>query len=178
MRNKLGFVLDGIDKGIRAVGAVCILSITGIILVGIVGRAFGRPIPRLEELTPDLFVWLTALGVAEAVRAGGHLSTDVVVARMPRRVAGVLAMATTVVSAGLLLMIVIAGLQATRASMARGEMTAVGYPAWWVMLALPVGAALALFACLGLGLPARGGAGAASDAGQAAIDEQKRSSPQ
>jgi TRAP-type C4-dicarboxylate transport system permease small subunit len=143
-------IFDGIDKALRFLGGLFILMIAAIILLGIVSRAIGRPIPRLEEITPDLFVWMTALGMAEAVRSRGHLSTDILVERMPLRGRKMARAATTALSAGFLLAIAISGVNATRAAVERQEMTAVGYPAWLVVAALPAGAILAFLACISL----------------------------
>lgn len=146
-------VFNRIDSVLRFLGGLSILMIAAIILLGIVSRAMGRPIPRLEEITPDLFVWMTALGMAEAVRARGHLSTDIVVDQMPLRGRRIVRVATTALSAGFLLAIAISGLNATRAAIERQEMTAVGYPAWLVVAALPAGAILAFLACISLACP-------------------------
>ncbi len=56
--------------------------------------AFDSGIAVSEELSRWLFIWITFLGAIVALREGGHLGTDLLLARLPpqlRRACGVLA---------------------------------------------------------------------------------------
>ena len=102
-------------------------------------RAAGTSIAYLTVLVPDLFVWATFLGAILATLDGTHLGIPALRERLPRRarlrVEGLQAIAVVVFVAG-----VIAGsVRVLEVSIRHGDRAPLGYPAWWVELALPVG---------------------------------------
>ena len=113
-------------------------------MLGIASRAAGRPVPYLEELAPDLFVWLTALGAADALRHGAHLATEVVIDRLPAAPRRAVRWAAALAGFAFLGAVAGAGVLITVRSAQQGETAQIGYPAWLVKAAVPAGALLAL----------------------------------
>ncbi len=67
-----------------------------------------------EELSRYLFVWITFLGAALAVRDGIHIRIDMLVTRLPERVAKVLAALVGLLVFGFLLAMIVWGFQLVR----------------------------------------------------------------
>ena len=128
---------------------------------GAAARAIGVPIAYIEEVVPDLFVWATFLGAALAARHGAHPGLSVLRENLPpglrRRLDGIVA-GLTVLFFGVL---AVQGIRAVGISIQMGETTALGAPAYWVTLAVPVGAALYIYRVLSPADPERppGGGG-------------------
>lgn len=101
-------------------------------------------IAYLDQLLPNLLVWVSMLGVAAAARHGGHLGMSAVVNLLPvpaRRAAVAFS-----AGCGVVFLAVMAwqGWYIIEQQFALGSMSAFGYPAWLVSAAVPVGALLAI----------------------------------
>jgi len=101
------------------------------------------PLIWSEELARYLFVWITLIGAAAAVRTNGHFGLDILRRYAPPlRVA--LGLATMIVVASFLVLLLWTGVAETR--QATGQISAaLQVRLNWAYLALPVGAGLALF---------------------------------
>jgi C4-dicarboxylate transporter DctQ subunit len=108
---------------------------------------FQAPIAYLGELVPNLFVWMTFLGVAVAEKEDAHLGIPLLPDRFPAQAALFRTLRRT--GRGIFfLLLAIYGSRITWQSFHSGEMTPLGAPAWIFTLAVPVGAALALYRIL------------------------------
>ena len=121
------------------------------ILAAMAALAFagaGVPIAYIEEVAPDLFVWATFLGAALAARHRAHPGLSVLRENLPpglrRWLDGIVA-GLTVLFFGVL---AVQGIRAVGISIRMGETTALGAPAYWVTLAVPIGAALYIYRVL------------------------------
>lgn len=67
------------------IGALGILAEVGIILVDVIGRAFGRPLYGSQDLITMTMVVLVFGGMALCDRMGGHIAVDVLERYFPAR---------------------------------------------------------------------------------------------
>lgn len=100
-------------------------------------------IAYLDQLLPNLFVWLTMLGTAAAARRASHLGMTAILDRLPMR--GYRVAVVVAVIVGLIFFGVLAwqGAGLVQNQMRRGSLSAFGYPAWTISVAVPVGSVLA-----------------------------------
>ncbi len=68
-----------------AIGALGILAEVGIILVDVIGRAFGKPLYGSQDLTTMAMVILVFGGMALCDRMGGHIAVDILERYFPDR---------------------------------------------------------------------------------------------
>jgi TRAP-type C4-dicarboxylate transport system permease small subunit len=110
--------------------------------VGVVARYAGIPIAYLEEVVPDLFVWATFLGASLAAKHRAHPNLSILAEKVSPNLRRWLALLVNALTVILFAVIGWQGIEAVRQSIQMGETTALGAPAYWVTLAIPVGAAL------------------------------------
>ena len=105
--------------------------------------ALHRSLSYTEELVRYFFVWGTFLGAGAALKRGRHLTLDIVVRRLQERGQR---LCRGVIFGGTLLLFAVVGiygLHIVRLQIATGQTTAaLGMPAWWVGLSVPVGCVL------------------------------------
>ena len=137
------------DRGLAQLEAVVlaglVLAMTAATLAQVVARyAFNDPLIWSEEAARYLFVWVSLIGAALAMREGTHYVLDALLARLPR--AGRLAarVAAFAVSAGFLAILLRTGISETaQASLQDSATLPIGMALPYA--AIPVGAALMLF---------------------------------
>ena len=130
-----------IEAGVIVVLVSCLTLVTFAQVVTRYG--LGDPLIWSEELARYLFVWVSMIGAALAIREGGHFGLDLLIRRVPALRSIVAPVVTTVVM--LFLAIVLkTGIDETRLASMQFAMT---FPMrmQWAYLALPVGAGLMLF---------------------------------
>lgn len=124
--------------------AILLALMVLLVFVQVVSRyVLHRSLSYTEELVRYLFVWSTFLGASAALKRDRHLKLDVVVQRLPdrwRRAGRRCALGGTLF---LFVVIGIYGLHIVRLQIQTGQTTAaLGMPAWWVGLSVPVGCIL------------------------------------
>jgi TRAP-type C4-dicarboxylate transport system permease small subunit len=78
--------LDGLCRLFDGLCALLMLGMVVLVFGNVVLRyAFNSGISIAEELSRWMFVWITFLGAVSAMRARGHLGTDMVVGLLSRR---------------------------------------------------------------------------------------------
>lgn len=86
MRSSSASALDHFCKLLEWLIALCLGAMVVMVFGNVVLRyAFNSGIAVSEELSRWLFVWLTFLGAIVALKEHGHLGTDMLVSRLPRR---------------------------------------------------------------------------------------------
>ena len=124
--------------------AVTVTAITAVTFAQVFTRYVTEdPLIWTEEVARYLFVWITLVGAAAAVRQNGHFGLDILRRWFPplKKPLGLLTTATIAAFFALLLW---TGIGETRqAAMQISPALQVGMQ--WAYLALPVGAALALY---------------------------------
>ena len=123
--------------------AVMVVAITAVTFAQVFTRyVTENPLIWTEEVARYLFVWITLVGAAAAVRSNGHFGLDLLRRRLPllRKPLGTV---TTLVVAAFFAFLLWTGIAETRqAALQLSPALQVGMQ--WAYLALPVGAALAL----------------------------------
>jgi TRAP-type C4-dicarboxylate transport system permease small subunit len=102
----------------------------------------GDPLIWSEEAARYLFVWVSMIGAALAIREGGHFGLDLLIRPMPK-LKPVLGPLVTLVMVVFLVILLKTGIDETRLASMQFAMT---FPMrmQWAYLALPVGAGLML----------------------------------
>jgi tripartite ATP-independent transporter DctM subunit len=136
----------GLTSAVRVATAALLLAI---VLV-IVWQVTARYIPNLrvprwtEEISLILMVWLAMLGSGLAVRAGEHLSVDVLTRQLPMRARRWLERIVWLGVAGFGGYLVLFGIELAQRTM-RQTMSATQLPVGWMYLGIPVGGLLIAF---------------------------------
>jgi TRAP-type C4-dicarboxylate transport system permease small subunit len=138
----------GFDRLLGRLEAAClaamVAAITGVAFAQVVSRyAMGDPIIWSEEVARYLFVWITLVGAAAAVRTHAHFGLDILRRYFPgmRTALGAVTMLVVAAFLGLLFY---TGIAETRQA-ALQISPALQVRMHWAYLALPVGAGLALW---------------------------------
>jgi TRAP-type C4-dicarboxylate transport system permease small subunit len=131
----------------RAETAVIILLVTlltAVTFAQVVTRyALGDPLIWSEEAARYLFVWVSMVGAALALREGGHFGLDLLIRPMPQ-LKPILGPPVTLVMVVFLVILLKTGIDETRLAATQFAMT-FQMRMQWAYLALPVGAGLMLF---------------------------------
>jgi len=141
----LVFKLDGMVAGLEAAAiVVLVFLLTAVTFAQVAARyVLGDPLIWSEEAARYLFVWVSMIGAALAIREGGHFGLDLLIRRAPawKPVLGPL---VTLVTAVFLLILLKTGIDETNLAALQFAMT---FPMrmQWAYLALPIGAGLMLF---------------------------------
>jgi TRAP-type C4-dicarboxylate transport system permease small subunit len=137
--------LDRLVARLEAAVIVLLVSLlTGVTFAQVATRyVLGDPLIWSEEAARYLFVWVSMIGAALAIREGGHFGLDLLIRRLPA-LKPVLGPAVTTVTVIFLLILLKTGIDETRLAALQLAMT---FPMrmQWAYLALPVGAGLMLF---------------------------------
>lgn len=137
-------LLDRLERAIDATvisgGAfVCV-----VVFMNVIARyVFDFGVAWVNEVGETIFVWLTFLAGATAVRRYGHLAVIEIAERLPQALNRVLFIALWLLTAAILLGLIWYGASLSQEQM-RQTMSATGWPVGLVYWAMPVGALLAL----------------------------------
>jgi TRAP-type C4-dicarboxylate transport system permease small subunit len=141
------FIL-GLDRALGQIESALLAAMVATITAVTFAQVFTRyvledPLIWTEEVARYLFVWITLIGGAAAVRTRGHFGLDILRRfAPPLRVA--LGLATMLVTAGFLALLLYTGIAETRQA-ALQLSPALQVRMHWAYLCIPIGAALALW---------------------------------
>ncbi len=125
--------------------ALLLLVMALITFVEVLARfVFHVSIAFLGELVPNLFVWMTFLGIAAAEEEGAHLGIPLLPKKFPH-LAPLLERVGRFARSIFFLILLFYGSRSVYQSWTSGERTPFGIPAGWITLAIPVGALLTLW---------------------------------
>ncbi|MGE5284486.1 MAG: TRAP transporter small permease [Actinomycetota bacterium] len=133
-------VWDNVEEG-----ALCLLLffMVTITFVTVVTRyVFDLPLSYMDQLVPNLFVWVTFLGASAAIKRGAHLGVSLVYDRVPAGARAALDAAILLGCAAFFLLAAWYGARIVSMQMENRLMTSLGYPSWFVGLSIPVGSLL------------------------------------
>ena len=137
-------VLNKLEEGI----VVIVLSIMSTVaFVNIISREFANySWSFTEEITINLFVFLTFVGTAIGVRENAHLGFTLLFDRANGVVRKMITVLVGALMGGLFLILSYYGLQMVLFQMDMGQKTpSLGWPQWIFSLAMPVGSVLCLY---------------------------------
>ncbi len=133
-------VWDNIEEG-----ALCLLLffMVTITFVTVVTRyVFDLPLSYIDQLVPNLFVWVTFLGASAAVKRHAHLGLSLLYDMAPVGARAVLDAVILLGCGAFFLGTAVYGAKIVFMQMENRLMTSLGYPSWFVGLAVPVGSVL------------------------------------
>ena len=146
--SRLKAIVIGLDRLVAGMEAgviiVLVCLLTAITFAQVAARyVLGDPLIWSEEAARYLFVWVSMIGAALAIREGGHFGLDLLIRRAPA-LKPVLGPVVTVVTSAFLVILLKTGIDETNLAARQFAMT---FPMrmQWAYLALPVGAGLMLF---------------------------------
>jgi C4-dicarboxylate transporter, DctQ subunit len=127
----------------EALLCVLLVVMTVITFVTVVTRyVFDLPLSYIDQLVPNLFVWVTFLGASAAVRRRAHLGLSMIYDALPARAQAVLDVVILAGTSAFFLATAWFGWQVVRMQVENQLMNTLGYPAWMVGIAIPIGALL------------------------------------
>jgi len=130
-----------IETGLIIILVSCLTAVT---FAQVVSRyLLGDPLIWSEEAARYLFVWVSMIGSALAIRKGSHFGLDFLIRRMPK-FRPIVAPMVIIVMIAFLVVVLKTGIDETRLASMQFAMT---FPMrmHWAYLALPVGSGLMLF---------------------------------
>ena len=126
-------------------GALCLLLffMVTITFVTVVTRyVFGLPLSYIDQLVPNMFVWVTFLGASAAVKRRAHLGLSLLYDLFPARGRAALDALILFGCGVFFLGTAVYGVKIVSMQMENRLMASLGYPSWFVGLAVPVGSVL------------------------------------
>ncbi|MDD5762085.1 MAG: TRAP transporter small permease [bacterium] len=126
-------------------GALCLLLffMVTITFVTVVTRyVFDFPLSYIDQLVPNMFVWVTFLGASAAVKRHAHLGLSLLYDMAPAGGRAVLDAVILLGCGAFFLGTAVYGAKIVSMQMENRLMASLGYPSWFVGLAVPVGSAL------------------------------------
>ena len=133
-------VWDNVEEG-----ALCLLLffMVTITFVTVVTRyVFDLPLSYIDQLVPNLFVWVTFLGASAAVKRHAHLGLSLLYDLAPAGGRAVLDALILLGCGAFFLGTAAYGAKIVSMQMENRLMASLGYPSWFVGLAVPVGSVL------------------------------------
>jgi TRAP-type C4-dicarboxylate transport system permease small subunit len=141
----IAICLDDWVARLETVAVILLVALlTAVTFAQVVTRyLLGDPLIWSEEAARYLFVWVSMIGAALALREGGHFGLDLLIRPMPQ-LKPVLGPLVILVMVMFLVILLKTGIDETRLASMQFAMT---FPMrmQWAYLALPVGAGLMLF---------------------------------
>jgi C4-dicarboxylate transporter DctQ subunit len=103
---------------------------------------FDFPLSYIDQLVPNLFVWVTFLGASAAAKRRAHLGLSLVADALPVRARAVLDVAVLTGTSAFFLATAWYGWTVVRLQVENQLTTSLGYPAWLIGVAVPAGCLL------------------------------------
>ena len=134
-------VIEGFEDLVVALGLGIATTAT---CIDVIARyLFGASISGGGELTNICIIWAAMIGAAVAARTGVHIGVDVVVKRMPARVAKITVLTSLVISALFTAWVTYLGIELVLFSYETQQVTMeLLVPRWPLFLSVPIGMAL------------------------------------
>ena len=133
-------VWDNVEEG-----ALCLLLflMVTITFVTVVTRyIFDIPLSYIDQLVPNMFVWVTFLGASAAVKRKAHLGLSLLYDLVPAGARAALDALILLGCGAFFLGTAVYGAKIVSMQMENRLMASLGYPSWFVGLAVPVGSVL------------------------------------
>jgi C4-dicarboxylate transporter DctQ subunit len=133
-------VWDNLEEAV-----ICLLLSVMVLItfVTVVTRyVFDLPLSYIDQLVPNLFVWVTFLGASAAVKRRAHLGLSALYDLMPARARGVVDLFVLAGTSAFFLVTAWYGARVVALQAENRMMASLGYPSWVIGLAVPVGSVL------------------------------------
>lgn len=142
-------------------GALCLLLAAMVLItfVTVVTRyVFDLPLSYIDQLVPNLFVWVTFLGSSAAVKRHAHLGLSALYDLFPPGARRAVDAGILLVTSGFFVLTAWYGARVVALQAENKMMASLGYPSWVIGLAVPVGSALFVVRSVEAWRRGRGGA--------------------
>lgn len=103
---------------------------------------FDLPLSYIDQLVPNLFVWVTFLGSSAAAKRHAHLGLSALYDEMPARLRRGVDVAVLLVTSAFFAVTAWYGVRIVLLQMENKMMASLGYPSWLIGLAVPAGSVL------------------------------------
>ncbi len=126
-------------------GALCLLLSLMVVItfVTVVTRyVFDLPLSYIDQLVPNLFVWVTFLGASAAVKRRAHLGLSALYDLFPERARRAVDGAVLLVTSAFFVVTAWYGARVVALEIENRMMASLGYPSWVIGLAVPGGSVL------------------------------------
>ncbi len=126
-------------------GALCLLLTAMVLItfVTVVTRyVFDLPLSYIDQLVPNLFVWVTFLGASAAVKRRAHLGLSALYDLFPPGARRAVDAAVLLVTSAFFGVTAWYGARVVALEAENRMMASLGYPSWVIGLAVPIGSAL------------------------------------
>jgi TRAP-type C4-dicarboxylate transport system permease small subunit len=126
-------------------GALCLLLVVMVLVtfVTVITRyVFDYPLSYIDQLVPNLLVWVTFLGSSAAVKRRAHLGLSMLYDLFPGKVRYAVDLAILAGTCAFFAVTAWYGGVVVALQMENRMMASLGYPSWLVGLAVPVGSGL------------------------------------
>jgi len=126
-------------------GALCLLLVFMVLItfVTVVTRyVFDFPLSYIDQLVPNLFVWVTFLGSSAAVKHRAHLGLSMIYDAFPGRARAALDVVILLGTCALFAVTAWYGGKVVALEVENRMMSSLGYPSWLIGLAVPLGSGL------------------------------------
>jgi len=144
----LSRIVQGISQTVEAVSMwpsfFAVLAMATMVFIGVMSRYLGRPLYFVEEYTGYLAAVITIVTLAYILKRSTHISVNFIPELLPRRGRIGLETATLLISLGVVVMLLVAGINLVIDSFVsqRTAWTIMETPMGWVQLIIPVGLGL------------------------------------
>jgi TRAP-type C4-dicarboxylate transport system permease small subunit len=137
MSKRIGLIANRLSTWMEIIAGIALTGVMVLIGSDIVGRIFGHPVPGTYEIVSLAGGLVIGMALPATSRAKGHVSTDILLNRLPEKCQKVLAVFTRLIGMGIFLLagygLVLMGLRLK----VSGEVTAVlSFPFYYATFAI------------------------------------------
>jgi TRAP-type C4-dicarboxylate transport system permease small subunit len=97
MSNRLGTFSDRMSSWMEVLAGIALIGVMLLIVADIIGRKFGFPVPGAYEIVSIMGGLIVGLALPATTRAKGHVSADLLLAKLPQKPRLFLTVATRVI---------------------------------------------------------------------------------
>lgn len=135
-------IYDHVCRVEEVLAGLLLVAILVLIFGAAVARGLGRPLAWGMDMATFLFAWAVFLAADAAMRHDRHVSVDVFVNRLPKRVQCYMAVINHVIIAGFLGFLIVYGIWMSYLTRFRTFQGIPGFSYTWATLSVPVGGSL------------------------------------
>lgn len=144
-------ILGNIEEYVSVVG---LIIMTTIAFMNVISRKLlGMSWSFTEEITTNVFILISLLGAAIAVKRGSHLGLTILLEKIPKSFRKYFIIISTITEIFFSVMLLIFGIEMVMSELASGQTTpALGWPEWIFGSFVPLGAAFILIRVIEAGI--------------------------
>lgn len=137
-------VYDAICRAEEAIAGILLVAILVLIFGAAVARGVGHPLAWGMDMATFLFAWAVFFSADAAMREDRHVSVDLFVNRLPKKVQFYINILNHLIIAAFLIFLIVYGVWMSYLTRFRTFQGIPGFSYTWVTLSVPVGSGLVL----------------------------------